>query len=51
MTRPVTPAVEFGGLVDVPMEGAGRPAWFEATGRSGVAGTAWASRPGCSERP
>jgi polyisoprenoid-binding protein YceI len=32
VTRPVTLAVEFGGLVDVPMEGAGRHAGFEATG-------------------
>ncbi|MER6342422.1 YceI family protein [Streptomyces tendae] len=32
VTRPVTLAVEFGGLVDVPMEGGGRHAGFEATG-------------------
>jgi polyisoprenoid-binding protein YceI len=32
VTRPVPLAVEFGGLVDVPVEGAGRHAGFEATG-------------------
>jgi polyisoprenoid-binding protein YceI len=32
VTRPVPLTVEFGGLVDVPVEGAGRHAGFEATG-------------------
>ncbi|GGT20153.1 YceI family protein [Streptomyces griseoviridis] len=32
VTRPVTLAVEFGGLVEMPVEGAGRHAGFEARG-------------------